>query len=60
MDAEEVVWNERDTLIKIKYKLGQQENKHYYHVFGIFSKHSNNWFVELEIKKVRFEPNSKG
>lgn len=60
MDVEEVVWIERDTLIKMKYKRGQQESEHYYRVFGIFTKHSNKWFVELETKIVRFEPHSKG
>ena len=57
-----VVWIERDTLVTLKYKQGGrngQETVQYYRVLGIFSKHYNKWFVELDHKKIKFAPGSK-
>ena len=42
---------ERDTLIKLSMKTGEQVTSRYYRVLGIFSKYYNKWFVEFEIHK---------
>ena len=56
---EAITYIERDRLVMVKCKRGDQETLENYRDLSIFSKHSNKWFPHLEDDKVPFMEGSK-